>query len=147
MQKYYWLFCAFMTFSCWGFFMPTLATASNIYGGRFLMFNGGFMFLSGLLFTCWNQAHGNSLPLSFSELRYAIIAGIASAIGYVFFALGLQACTKTKAPVNVFVSITSAYVLAAVVANRFLLGEAITLPKFCGIILIVAGTAILFLFK
>ncbi len=134
LERNLWLIYALATFFFWGYFSPHLTLASRAFGLRLLIVNGGVMLGIGLIAVVL-YGEGFSFISRDAEMTKNLFLGcVASALGYLFFSLGLDNAKKFGGRVNAVVVICGMWIALAVVQNWRVLGEEMTPLKWIGVL-------------
>lgn len=135
LEKYYWLVFSLLCLFFWGFFTPQLTLASRALGHRFLIVNGGLMFIIGFVGLL---VSGAPYSLSVADVKNIFIGGAASALGYLFFALALGD-GKKYGHANAAAIICGMWFALGVIRNWTALGEMMTATRWLGVLFAAAA--------
>jgi uncharacterized membrane protein len=135
-----WLVFAFATCLLWGGFLPQFTVANRVYGLRFLMVNGGGMFLIGFIASIFYRSPA---PKDLHSVSCALIGGIASALGYLTLNFALVYAVKQGGKANIAYAVATTWVALGAVLNWHFLGESMPAYKWGGVLLAVAAAVIL----
>lgn len=134
-----WLLYAFLCLFFWGFFTPQLTLAAQALGTRFLIVNGGLMFVVGIFATLFSRV---PFPHDFVSFKKVSIGGVASMLGYLFFALALGNAKKHD-NANAAVIICGMWIALGVIMNWAVLGETMTIAKWFGVLCAAAAVVLI----
>jgi transporter family protein len=122
----------------WGFFGKLALEKRMAPTTLFLVETLVSVLIAVLLFVAVVQRHAAQPPLYSTVNVYGILSGAALAIGLLFYYFALE-----RANVSVVVPVTATYPVVAVMLGYVLLRERPSPLQWIGVILVVAGTALL----